>query len=56
MLDSNNITKAYERIKPYIKNTPVLCSDYINQLLGADIHFKFEDMHTHKQIWKNSLT
>jgi threonine dehydratase len=44
MLNPNNITKAYERIKPYIKNTPVLCSEYINQLLGTDIYFKFEGM------------
>ncbi len=46
MLNPKDIVKAYERIKPYIKTTPVLCSEYINQLLGADIHFKFEGMQT----------
>jgi len=34
---------AHERIKPYIHNTPVLTSTYLNQLTGAELFFKCEN-------------
>ncbi len=34
---------AHERIKPYIHNTPVLTSTYLNELTGAELFFKCEN-------------
>lgn len=38
-----DIQKAHERIKPYIHKTPVLTSQSINKITGADIWFKCEN-------------
>ncbi|MDN5786566.1 beta-hydroxyaspartate dehydratase BhcB [Pseudorhodobacter sp.] len=35
---------AHERIKPYIHRTPVLTSEFINKLAGADLFFKCENL------------
>ncbi len=35
---------AHERIKPYIHRTPVLTSSYINDLVGAELFFKCENL------------
>ncbi|WP_323036993.1 beta-hydroxyaspartate dehydratase BhcB [Pararhodobacter sp.] len=35
---------AHERIKPYIHRTPVLTSEYINALTGAELFFKCENL------------
>ena len=35
---------AHERIKPYIRRTPVLTSDRLNDLTGAQIFFKCENL------------
>lgn len=35
---------AHERIKPYIHRTPVLTSRYINDLVGAELFFKCENL------------
>ncbi len=35
-----NIRIAYERIKPHLHKTPLLRSEVLNQMLGADIYFK----------------
>ena len=35
---------AYERIKPYIHRTPVLTSAYLNDLTGAELFFKCENL------------
>ncbi len=40
---AEDIVLAYERIKPYVHNTPVLTCNTINQLTGADIYFKCEN-------------
>ena len=34
---------AHERIKPYIRRTPVRTSDYLNELAGCDLYFKCEN-------------
>ena len=35
---------AHERIKPHIRRTPVLRSDYLSELAGADLYFKCENL------------
>ena len=35
---------AHERIKPYIHRTPVLTSRFINELAGAELFFKCENL------------
>lgn len=39
----DDIRLAAERVNPYIHRTPVLHSSYLNQLSGADLHFKCEN-------------
>ncbi len=34
---------AHERIQPYIRRTPVMVSDYLNELTGAELFFKCEN-------------
>jgi len=34
---------AHERIKPYIRQTPIRTSDYLNELTGAELFFKCEN-------------
>ena len=41
--DANIIIENALRIKPYINRTPVLTSQRINTILGADIYFKCEN-------------
>ena len=38
-----DVVDAHERIKPHIHRTPVLTSDYMNQLSGAELFFKCEN-------------
>ena len=38
-----NMLDAHERIKPYIHRTPVLTSNYFNDLVGAELFFKCEN-------------
>ncbi len=40
----SDIEKAHERIRPYIHHTPVLSSQSINQIVGADLFFKCENL------------
>ena len=37
------VEEACERVKPYVHNTPVLKSSYLNELSGAEIFFKCEN-------------
>ncbi|MBK5213499.1 MAG: pyridoxal-phosphate dependent enzyme [Flavobacteriaceae bacterium] len=37
------VEEACERVKPYVHNTPVLKSTYLNELSGADVFFKCEN-------------
>ncbi len=39
----DDVVSARERIAPYIHRTPVLTSDYFNQLTGAELFFKCEN-------------
>ncbi|GET32442.1 serine/threonine dehydratase [Prolixibacter bellariivorans] len=39
----NDIKEAHERIQPYIHRTPVLTSESVNRLLGAELFFKCEN-------------
>lgn len=39
---SENVHLAYERIKSYLHTTPLLKSEILNRMLGADIYFKAE--------------
>ncbi|NYS24473.1 pyridoxal-phosphate dependent enzyme [Rhodobacteraceae bacterium 2376] len=38
-----DVVDAHERIKPHIHRTPVLTSEYMNQLSGAELFFKCEN-------------
>jgi len=40
----NDVLVAHERIKPYIHETPVLTSRFINNLVGAELFFKCENL------------
>lgn len=42
MINFQDIQKAYQRVKPYINQTPVLTSTLLNQWLGHEIYFKAE--------------
>ncbi len=42
-LTIDDMRAAHERIKPYIHNTPVLTSSYLNELTGAELFFKCEN-------------
>ena len=42
-LTIEHMREAHARIKPYINRTPVLQSQYLNDLTGADIYFKCEN-------------
>lgn len=37
------VEEAYKRVKPYVHNTPVLKSSYLNELSGTEIFFKCEN-------------
>jgi len=38
-----DVRQAHERIKPYIHQTPILTSSYLNELSGAELYFKCEN-------------
>ena len=38
-----NLIDCHNRIKPFIHNTPVLISSYINEIADADVYFKCEN-------------
>lgn len=40
----SDIEKAHDRIRPYVHNTPVLSSVSINQIVGAELFFKCENL------------
>src|SRR5713226_7052797 len=42
-LDLNGIRAAHERIRPYIKRTPVLTSERLDDASGAQLFFKCEN-------------
>lgn len=42
--DFSDIVKAHERIRPYIHRTPVLSSQSINEIVGAELYFKCENL------------
>jgi len=39
----DDVKAAHQRIKPYIHRTPILTSTYLNELTGAELHFKCEN-------------
>ena len=39
----DDVLVAHDRIKPYIHRTPVLTSNYLNELTGAELFFKCEN-------------
>lgn len=40
----DDVEQAYQRIRPYIHKTPVLTSRYMNELTGAELFFKCENL------------
>lgn len=38
-----NVIEAHERIRPHVHRTPVLTSQYMNDLIGAELFFKCEN-------------
>src|SRR3954462_2874013 len=45
-VDLAAIRAAHERIRPYIKRTPVLTSEALDAARGARLHFKCENLQT----------
>ncbi|WP_284262265.1 beta-hydroxyaspartate dehydratase BhcB [Roseicyclus amphidinii] len=41
--DFDDVIAAHERIRPYIHRTPVLTSQFMNELTGAELFFKCEN-------------
>lgn len=39
----DDMLEAHERIKPYIHRTPVLTSQFLNEMAGCDMYFKCEN-------------
>lgn len=39
----SDLIDCHNRIKPYIHNTPVLTSNYVNEITGAEVYFKCEN-------------
>ncbi|MEM8795915.1 MAG: beta-hydroxyaspartate dehydratase BhcB [Pseudomonadota bacterium] len=39
----DDVVAAHDRIRPYIHRTPVLTSEYMDELTGAKLHFKCEN-------------
>lgn len=39
----DDVRAAHERIRPWIHRTPILTSSYLNELTGAELHFKCEN-------------
>ena len=39
-----DLQETHQRIKPYIHNTPVLSSGLINEIAGAQLYFKCENL------------
>lgn len=44
MITKENIQQAHARIKPYVKNTPVLTNEVINKMAGCELFFKCENL------------
>ena len=42
-IEKSDLTDCHNRIKPFIHNTPVLTSNYINDLTEAEVYFKCEN-------------
>ena len=42
-LSIEDVRRAHARIRPHINRTPVLCSQYLNELTGAELFFKCEN-------------
>ncbi|MTI00758.1 beta-hydroxyaspartate dehydratase BhcB [Roseibium sp. RKSG952] len=42
-LTIDDVRAAHERIRPHIRRTPVMTSDYLNDLTGAQLFFKCEN-------------
>ncbi|WP_109313219.1 beta-hydroxyaspartate dehydratase BhcB [Ruegeria sp. AU67] len=42
-LTIEDMRAAHERIKPFIRRTPIMVSDYLNDLTGAQLFFKCEN-------------
>lgn len=40
----SDVNNAYQRIKSYIHHTPIMSSQAINNIVGASIHFKCENL------------
>ena len=38
-----DLINSHNRIKPFIHDTPVLTSNYVNEITGADVYFKCEN-------------
>lgn len=39
-----NLIQSHQRIKPYIHNTAIISSKLINEIVGADLYFKCENL------------
>jgi threonine dehydratase len=39
----DDVLQAHDRIRPYVHRTPILTSEFMNDLTGADLYFKCEN-------------
>ncbi len=39
----DDVLQAHDRIRPYVHRTPILTSEFMNELTGADLYFKCEN-------------
>jgi len=46
MINGNDIISSYNLIRPHISRTPILHSDFLNELLGHELYFKAENLQT----------
>ena len=42
-IKKSDLIDCHNRIKPFIHNTPVLTSNYVNEITGAEVYFKCEN-------------
>ena len=40
---AEDVIAAHARIAPHVRRTPVLRSDYLDEVTGAELHFKCEN-------------
>jgi threonine dehydratase len=45
-----SVEEAFDRVRPYVKRTPVLTSSSLNDLTGKSLHFKCENLQVGESV------